>query len=471
MKKIVLLNLIFILAISFVLADDGPSTLIGEYFLESGKSITVMGKTVGVGTVRSNGEVYVYIDSYGKYIYPSDGFIEYEGLIVEPLETFYDSTDPKGHSASIAVYSTIPNEIIGPNQDLNEYFFNVGIDAIDIDDKFVILERVGESGDVIVSVDGEQHTINSNSQKIIKCLIIKNKETFYDSKNLEGSSATLEIVVANLCDDIVINQENNECVDVKMVWFSGREDSYSYQDDLCSGYRCLNGREITPSCYNFEQCKESCGGDCVDIEEQKRICSGEVEITEKEAIKSDSGSWFFEVNSKLDLFGKTIKLLDVYEDGTAVIQVGEPIVIIFPQKSRQIYLSKGQVSGSFIEIKNEESFYSSKKEDRSVTLDISLGDYIAEKTPDLGQEFVDDNLDEQFIRCDGCLDAKDNCIPISVRIGDLYCDIDKEFKDQLKENALCNNNYECSSNLCIDNQCIESGLFKKILNWFRRVFG
>jgi len=30
------------------------------------------------------------------------------------------------------------------------------------------------------------------------------------------------------------------------------------------------------------------------------------------------------------------------------------------------------------------------------------------------------------------------------------------------------NNFECSSNLCVDNQCVEQGVFSRFIRWFRR---
>ena len=73
--------------------------------------------------------------------------------------------------------------------------------------------------------------------------------------------------------------------------------------------------------------------------------------------------------------------------------------------------------------------------------------------------------------CNGCLDSYGDCIPITVRTGSQFCDIDKEFKPQLGKEEQCNNNYECSSNVCVNNQCISKGFLEKIIAWFSRLFG
>lgn len=71
--------------------------------------------------------------------------------------------------------------------------------------------------------------------------------------------------------------------------------------------------------------------------------------------------------------------------------------------------------------------------------------------------------------CQGCL-LEDNCYPFNYRKNRNYCSIDKEFVSQLGTKELCENNFECSSNLCIDNECISQKLFRKIINWFRKLF-
>ena len=52
-----------------------------------------------------------------------------------------------------------------------------------------------------------------------------------------------------------------------------------------------------------------------------------------------------------------------------------------------------------------------------------------------------------------------------------YCSIDKVWVEQKGADSFCENNFECSTNLCIDNKCISSGLWEKILNFFKNLFG
>jgi len=55
-----------------------------------------------------------------------------------------------------------------------------------------------------------------------------------------------------------------------MVWHDAsnaviRSDKYVCGTDACDGYRCVVGNEISPACYNADQCASICGGQCVKI--------------------------------------------------------------------------------------------------------------------------------------------------------------------------------------------------------------
>lgn len=44
-------------------------------------------------------------------------------------------------------------------------------------------------------------------------------------------------------------------------------------------------------------------------------------------------------------------------------------------------------------------------------------------------------------------------------------------KIRKKDSEKCDNNYECETNLCIDEKCLSSGLWQKFLSWFKNLFG
>jgi hypothetical protein len=70
----------------------------------------------------------------------------------------------------------------------------------------------------------------------------------------------------------------------------------------------------------------------------------------------------------------------------------------------------------------------------------------------------------------GC-DVDGNCVPIGTRNGSKFCNVENLLKDQQAKELDCNNNYECQSNICVNNKCIEPSLLKKIVDWFKNLFG
>ncbi len=76
---------------------------------------------------------------------------------------------------------------------------------------------------------------------------------------------------------------------------------------------------------------------------------------------------------------------------------------------------------------------------------------------------------QPFMCKDSCpLDNK--CYPFGYRKGKQFCSDDGAFKAQSEENAVCDNNFECTTNLCVDSKCMSSGFIKKMLDWFRAWF-
>ncbi len=69
------------------------------------------------------------------------------------------------------------------------------------------------------------------------------------------------------------------CTGLEMVWpennIYNRREPYTYQNDLCDGYRIVRGNTITPSCYNWNECQPQAaqnGGTCVNIASAKLQC-------------------------------------------------------------------------------------------------------------------------------------------------------------------------------------------------------
>ena len=92
-------------------------------------------------------------------------------------------------------------------------------------------------------------------------------------------------------------------------------------------------------------------------------------------------------------------------------------------------------------------------------------------TPEEVSEAIEEPAmpEEETQECSyGCV-FEDTCLPIGYRIKDSYCDIDG-VKDQRESEAECKNNFECQSNLCVDDKCVIKGMFSRIMDWFAGLF-
>jgi hypothetical protein len=76
-----------------------------------------------------------------------------------------------------------------------------------------------------------------------------------------------------------------------------------------------------------------------------------------------------------------------------------------------------------------------------------------------------------FYSCNGC-ELEGKCYPYGYRKAGNYCsDNNNVFVAQSGDDASCENNFECKTNLCIDGNCVSSNVWNKFLNWFKNIFG
>ncbi|AJF62854.1 MAG: hypothetical protein QT11_C0001G0713 [archaeon GW2011_AR20] len=67
--------------------------------------------------------------------------------------------------------------------------------------------------------------------------------------------------------------------------------------------------------------------------------------------------------------------------------------------------------------------------------------------------------------------TKKGCEPVGLRDGSQYCSPQKQWVSQKSPEDLCQNDFECSSNLCVSSKCVNPTLWEKIINWFNNLFG
>ncbi len=70
----------------------------------------------------------------------------------------------------------------------------------------------------------------------------------------------------------------------------------------------------------------------------------------------------------------------------------------------------------------------------------------------------------------GCM-YEGKCFPMGVRTSGLYCSDNLVMSSQKVSDEKCENDFECSSNVCVSGKCISEGLMEKIINWFSKLFG
>jgi len=77
---------------------------------------------------------------------------------------------------------------------------------------------------------------------------------------------------------------------------------------------------------------------------------------------------------------------------------------------------------------------------------------------------------EKFVVCKDSCSMDGKCYNFGYRKSGKYCSDEGSFVDQLSEDSECDNNFECSSNVCVNGQCVSGSLIQKIIDWFKNLF-
>ena len=80
-------------------------------------------------------------------------------------------------------------------------------------------------------------------------------------------------------------------------------------------------------------------------------------------------------------------------------------------------------------------------------------------------------ITEPMLVCKDSCPFDGKCYPFGYRKTGKYCSDEGNFKSQLDSDKACDNNFECSSNICVDSKCVSSALIDKIFDWLRKLFG
>jgi hypothetical protein len=83
----------------------------------------------------------------------------------------------------------------------------------------------------------------------------------------------------------------------------------------------------------------------------------------------------------------------------------------------------------------------------------------------------EENLLTKTLICKDSCPLENQCYPFGYRKSEEYCSDVGQFIAQLKSDESCDNNFECSSNICVNAKCISGNLLDKIISWFKSLFG
>jgi len=90
------------------------------------------------------------------------------------------------------------------------------------------------------------------------------------------------------------------------------------------------------------------------------------------------------------------------------------------------------------------------------------------KIPGEVNKEVSDKVSEYV--CNGCA-LENTCYQFGFRKTRNYCSDEKIFAEQKESDSLCENSFECESNVCVSGKCVSGNLLQKIIDWFKKLFG
>jgi len=78
---------------------------------------------------------------------------------------------------------------------------------------------------------------------------------------------------------------------------------------------------------------------------------------------------------------------------------------------------------------------------------------------------------EIFLICKDSCPLDNKCYPFGYRKSGKYCSDTGQFVEQFEAEKSCDNNFECSSNVCVNGSCVSGSFIQRIMEWFKRLFG
>ncbi len=86
------------------------------------------------------------------------------------------------------------------------------------------------------------------------------------------------------------------------------------------------------------------------------------------------------------------------------------------------------------------------------------------------EELKENETEETNQDCSEGCSINGKCVDVCYIYKDKYCSLSGEMVSQQEDGTHCYNHCECSSGVCVNNECISGSLIQKILNWFKHMF-
>lgn len=77
---------------------------------------------------------------------------------------------------------------------------------------------------------------------------------------------------------------------------------------------------------------------------------------------------------------------------------------------------------------------------------------------------------EDGVTCPEDCNIEKQCPQLGYREKGKYCNVNNVWEEQRNGNEYCDNDFECSSNSCLDSQCTEPGFWTKLSGWLSKLF-
>lgn len=253
---------------------------------------------------------------------------------------------------------------------------------------------------------------------------------------------------------------------------------------LIDEYYCNNNSElyhIVTTCPNGTTCKDgACSPEnlnCADINGElcKNLYAGSCEgslVKTKDAVNSND----------FCCMGKCLTNTPIKEENNTETNINKSPAKCIDSDN---YAGRQNVLGS-VNIPEEQSAYldycldnftlieRTCKDDALLDVTYNCSEGCSEGACILATDITKEKIINQpiisTIACNGCI-LNEKCYTFGYRKNNQFCSDNGNFIAQLETDKNCENNFECSSNVCVSGKCISEGFLQKVLSWFKRLFG